>query len=879
MLIWVPLAIMFTLSGPSALPSSDDIPSGPPEAGAAVEIGGSGMLLSEEAVVGEAVISMMSETVGADETLVATGQGLDGVTWCYAPDGQWPMVEATPEQALLGTAGNRGAVVLPDNPVLNATTLVFAKKEGVYSAPFRINGPRIFWTSPASVRRINGDTFGNLLSVYGKNLQFEGVTNYLYLSGPDRAEFIPVLSSPHENLIQCMLPTNLMVGTYSLWAHNGTGRSHGWSDPVTFSVYLSAEGAEVAQAPAPVGDPAQNRSNLQSLLDAGGIIEMQSGRYVIDQPLVISSHYTTLTGVSCGSGFDYQSGTVSGAVSTVICYDGTNCLNEILRVEGRNTEIRDLVLINGSDGGTDSHQLIEVKEKTCAIRNVRFVLYDERNWGVGGPPRDWADIMLDPNPTGIGATSGAIDDGCVFFNYRGDVRGLVDSCWFNTVSTGVRIGTQQNSDLDTDPVDPPVRQVRVENSRFKGFYAGEADRTANSVGSGRATGVVIYNGREVAVTGNHFESENRARRRLLNRSVLTFNSSTRNLYIANNVTRDCGSADWAPMANNQGEQYLFHYRYTKGGIFDVVSSGASSAVINKSVGSADVGYETRWWACDQRGGWVPDEVGGNDHWVAFITEGTGVGQYREVISKSTSGSQVTLGVNRPWRLSPDATSRICLYVPMRQIILYGNDVDCGNVANTKSHLVTLWNDNIDNVIRKNIGRNLSAGITINSCLWGPSAWNLVEENELYAMYPEGPDLTAPTNCFIAFQFATTRESAPGNTIWPTASWYGMGNIARHNQGSDAGAAMAMANSYYGHTYRHTDAYEDDESLIGKGMQLCVFEKNSFEDTNTGVLTDCSVHFGIVRENRFGGVSSNSFITIRSGHEYPKTQILDVDNHN
>jgi hypothetical protein len=107
----------------------------------------------------------------------------------------------------------------------------------------------------------------------------------------------------------------------------------------------------------------------------------------------------------------------------------------------------------------------------------------------------------------------------------------------------------------------------------------------------------------------------------------------------------------------------------------------------------------------------------------------------------------------------------------------------------------------------------------------------------------------------------------------------VGNIARHNLGSDAGSAMAMANSYYGVTYGHTDAYEANESLIGKGMQLCVFEKNSFSDIETGVLTDCSVHFGVVRENVFSGVSSNSFITIRSGHEYPKTQILDVKNRN
>ena len=878
-LICTAFLLAITSEQPPAYPVSGDIPPGPPGMEEAAEIGGAGMPLSGNPEAGAPVISMMGETTRAGETLIATGQGLDSIAYHYAADGSVPLLASSANQFFLNTADNRSVVTLPAHGTLNGTTLVFAEKAGIYSRPFRINGPRMFWLSPSSIRRINGDTSGNPLSVYGKNLSASGATNHLYITGPGYSGFRTVLPGAHENRIECDLPTDLTVGTYSVWAHNGTGKSHGWSEALTFSVYDSGTSVTFRQAPAPTATPSENRTNIQSLLNLGGTIQLQAGTYIIDQPLVVSHHYSTLEGVSSGTGFDYETGSTSGT-ATIVAYDGANCLPELVRVTARNTGIRNMVLMNGSDGGTDQHQLIEVQEKTCAMENLRLVLYDEREWGSGGPPREWANIMVDPNPNGTGATGAIIDDGCIFFNYPGNARGVVESCRFYTVSTGVRIGTIQNSDLTTNPIDPAVRQVAVRNCTFQGQYAGEANRQSNSSGSGRATGVVIYNGNEIGISGNHFTSANRANRRLLNRSVLSFNSSTRNVYIADNTTLDCGSADWAAMADNQGEQYLFHYRYTKGGIFDVTSASENSVVINTNVGPADPGYENRWYAYDQRGGWVPDEVGNNDHWYAFVVDGTGVGQYRQITAMVKAGASATLTLASPWRLAPDSGSRICLFVPMHHLVLRDNSVDCGNIAGTKSHLTTLWNDCLDNVIRNNEGYNLSAGVTINGSLWAPSAWNLVEGNSFSNMYLfAGTDLTAVSNAFIALQFATTRESVQGDTRWPTVGWYGVGNIARHNTGTGAGCGAVMANAYYGNSYGNGDPYGADEPLGGRGMQMCVLESNRFENIQVGVFTDCNTQFGVVRENQFTGLSTNRFIVIHSGHEYPKTKIINADNIN
>jgi hypothetical protein len=877
--MWLPLAVLFSVMGSETRPSSSDIPPGPPGVAAAAEIGGEGIVLSGAPAAGAPVIAMMSETAGTDETLVATGKGLNGVTLQYVLDCGSSIITSSPSQFLLSSADNRLAAVLPSNSALNGTTLVFAEKQGVFSRPFRINGPEIFWISPVSVPRIGGVTAGTVLSVYGKNLQVSGTTNRLYLSGPNNAGFKAHFTESHENLIRYALPTNLAAGTYTVWAHNGTGKSHGWSEPVTFSVYDSGSSTATQQVAAPVSSPSQNWQNIQAKLNLGGTVLLTSGVYVIDQPLVLSNHYTTLKGLSYGSGVGYDAQTVSGT-PTVIRYDLTNCLDEVIRVTGENTEIRNMILINGHDGGRDQHQLIEVQGKSCTMQSLRLVMYDNRNWGTGGPPRTWNPVMTDPNPSATGASDSIIDDGCIFFNYGGDARGLVQSCYFYTISTGIRIGTLQNSDLKQNAIDPAVRQVAVKNCSFYGEYAGEANRQESSTGSGRATGIVIYNGKEIEVSDCVFASAGRAHRRLLNRSVLTFNSSTRDLYLAKNTTLDCGTAGWGSVPDNQGEQYLFHYRYTKGGLFDAISATNNTLVIDTIVDPADSGYEDRWYGYDQRGGWVPNEVGSNDHWYAFIVNGTGVGQYRPIMNMVKSGTNATLTLGSEWRLPPDSSSRICLFVPMHHLIVYSNFVDCGNVGGTKTHVASLWNDCVDNVIRNNEGRNLSAGVTVNGCLWAPSAWNLIEGNTFSNMYLYSARAqTAVTNAFIAFQFATTRESAPGDTIWPTAGWYGVGNIARYNSGTNAGCGGVMANAYFGDTVGHTDVYDSNESLIGKGMQLCGFEKNSFAGIETGVFADCNLQSGMIRQNRFGGILTNRFMGYRPGHEPPKTQILQMENTN
>ena len=90
----------------------------------------------------------------------------------------------------------------------------------------------------------------------------------------------------------------------------------------------------------------------------------------------------------------------------------------------------------------------------------------------------------------------------------------------------------------------------------------------------------------------------------------------------------------------------------------------------------------------------------------------------------------------------------------------------------------------------------------------------------------------------------------------------------------------MANAYYGETYGHTDVWEDpSESLIGKGMQLCVMEQNCFTGITNGVFVDCSTHYGIVYNNTLG-VTSNNIIKFRPGEHGvgSNTQIVVRDNN-
>jgi hypothetical protein len=332
------------------------------------------------------------------------------------------------------------------------------------------------------------------------------------------------------------------------------------------------------------------------------------------------------------------------------------------------------------------------------------------------------------------------------------------------------------------------------------------------------------------------------------------------------------------MPDNQGEQYLFHYRYTKGGIFDALSSTDSSVTIDSDVPAADSGYETKWYACDQRGGWVPSEVGSNDNWVAMIVSGQGVGQWRQITSKSLSGTDVTLNLAKNWRLKPDTSSKILLYVPQRHNILRGNQVNCGIINGERTHLCTLWNECLENIVVANNGYNLSSGITVNSAAWMPCAWNLIEGNYLNNMAGDYGGLTTNDNTFIAYQFATTRENSQGDTFWPTEGWYGVGNIARYNEGYSAQYGFMMDNSYFGDSFGNSDAYDVNESLIGKGMQMCISEHNDFDNITKGLFASCVAHYCVIRENDFDVNSSSDILEIKTDHDYPKTQIVSQDNY-
>jgi hypothetical protein len=117
-------------------PAPTDVPTGPSGMEASVQIGGEGVSLSESSQAGAPVIGMMNETARGGEVLVATGEGLSGVTCYYAANGEEPLLSSESDQFILNTAGNRASIILPTNSVFNGTTLVFAENDGVVSRPF-----------------------------------------------------------------------------------------------------------------------------------------------------------------------------------------------------------------------------------------------------------------------------------------------------------------------------------------------------------------------------------------------------------------------------------------------------------------------------------------------------------------------------------------------------------------------------------------------------------------------------------------------------------------------------------------------------------------------------------------------------------------------
>jgi len=128
--------------------------------------------------------------------------------------------------------GRQCALTLPTSLPPNELYLLWPCNENGYGNPVAINRAEAWWVGPNMVPR------GRTFSIYGENLvaDRDNPVSHVYLQGADGAgEWLTsVAANPYR--ADFLLPED-KAGNYKVWAHNGSGGSYGWAQPVDLTIY------------------------------------------------------------------------------------------------------------------------------------------------------------------------------------------------------------------------------------------------------------------------------------------------------------------------------------------------------------------------------------------------------------------------------------------------------------------------------------------------------------------------------------------------------------------------------------------------------------------------------------------------------------------
>lgn len=835
------------LHGEEALPIPIDVPAGP----TAVEAPGGKALpvLSGEAKADAPALSMISDVTFPDETLVIAGDKLDGARLRVWAEGVVRDIEP------LRAAQNRMQAVLPKDMPLS-TMLVWPVKNGGIGAPIRVNGATAWWGWPARLTQEQAEGPQTVL-VMGKNLKLGEIEPRVYLVGPNTSQWLKVTAA-HAYQIQAELPRGLAAGTYRVWAHNGTGGRHGWSDAVAFEVVAAPSQKDlktfrVDDFGAKPDDSQDDAGAIQAAVDAaakagGGIVAFSAGVYHVSRPIVAPAEVGAgihFAGAGMGQ-YDPVSQQVRGPASVIRLLPGAAPPNCLLDVNCRRSTVRDLTLIGGHPGmiraihqrNPDRVVLVRVTRQDVSVERVRFVMLDLR---PDVPPAERKDLQ--------------IYDAALYLIVAGEGNLLVRDCEFHSAGSGIEIGSIQRGHTDDGFPDPSTDYVRIENCVFRGYSRGfykepEAPASYSHMGIFNS-GILVSNAKCAIIHGCDFAGADRRGGKMINRSICVYNTSTRNVYIADNKSHDVGmTCPRADRVANQGEQIIFHFRYPHGGYFDVLDAAPQEVSVNPQDprNAGKIASPHRGW--DRAGSRVLEEVGTHGHWIVFVSAGTGVGQYRVVVGTERSPGRIVLKLDRPWRVTPDRSSRVTLTATYRQNIIFRNEIDAGFIdPRSKVAGVLFWFNAMENVIAGCTLRNVGYGFGFNAGFRNPCCWNLVRDNVVEHVGGMSVESIEPV-------FYIDSCSVSGGANGPlfqagsdVAGWYAAGNVARSNRGSD-GPTAALVHGAIADAGAPALPKQDEAGVI-----MPVVENSTFTAVKRGIVINNATVWPVLRNNVIETVDS------------------------
>ena len=223
-------------------------------------------------LTGDKLSSFSGDAEGRDTRFVVFGQSNSG--------------DVLKDASIQNLDGMQAALKLSTDLPSDQMYMMWPRNDNGFGAPVKINQTEAWWVGPDKVER------NKSFSVYGRNLSLGGGNTYLYVEELDMW-----LTSGSQNPFKAdFLATNIPLGTYTVWVHNGKGREYGWADSLSLTVVdaIDWEGGSVFLASAYGAHPDDGapdttaiKNALNAAAAAGGYntVVLESGQYDLNYQL------------------------------------------------------------------------------------------------------------------------------------------------------------------------------------------------------------------------------------------------------------------------------------------------------------------------------------------------------------------------------------------------------------------------------------------------------------------------------------------------------------------------------------------------------------------------------------------------------------------
>jgi len=817
-----------------------------------------------------------SLTLAASDLSLCSGDG-EGMDTRFLVFGESSQGKVLVDANILKQEEGLAAVVPPESLPPDSMYLLWPRNGNGYGLPVAINRTEGWWVGPDRV--CTGETF----SVYGRNLSLGGAGCKLLIE--ENGEWLESISA-NPLKADFVLPASLTNGTYTLWAHNGSGRAYGWSEPLQLTVRNPIVWNDDTNTWINVKAPAYNATGngvsndyvaiWSAIRDCPeyGTVYFPSGTYCIDsyiynifsrKRLLGDGMYHSIITTSSPDLGSTTYGLIQGwleevGISGMGFMPGSNYLGMVVNCRAS----EDVSFVNCRFSQLGSKSDVAVVDVASGSQNIRF---------------EGCDFDVSGNVY-AGNSRGIYFKDCAFRGLN-DANGLLVMDGAQNVSvSGCSAQSYDDSDTASGSGWAIGRFIVCGNGgTVRNFYISE--NTTSNLCPRYAS--PFYRGTPIDVSDCEWVDPLKTNIYDEATQVLTFSDLNRisvgkvaaglgdpdvqrttdglsvdrwdfptgevelrgqKQYLLDPATTNITAIFWDAVDQNSGEQILFEAQKTR--YRGVVQSSTSNTV--------------------QCIGLTNDYSG----LLLVVVDGKGFGQSRVVESVDVQTSSAT--VDRPWHVEPEASSRVMIGNYASRIAISNNRLDGDGRATdpyellygsvgysnyTASCGVSFYGGTLESVVEGNVVSDVRSGIanwslaeatatSLGIPLVQPNYFNLFKGNSIiHAM--EGV-----SDHFKSFHGNPTQDIAMACNVWRSNTATNLTGVAV-GTGADFETALVEMNLFHGNRFEGglwgIDGLEHARSLVLFG--------NAFKGANTGDgITFSTNHVPILRENSWSGFSSN-----------------------